>query len=467
LIALLYAVVDDKMNLKFTSSNLATRNYGFFLIVGLATLIMADLFFQNISIWIFVAIILSFQLFYCNKYENAFIFIAFAPQIAGAIFISQGVSGIGGFFIPLGLILIWKDIYKWRSLLFKGYIQLFFIFILFGFSAYFNDGGDYYAIKLLDTFSYGTLSYIGFSILFINRDSVRFSLLAMIIILWSAFLLRFVIVINNIPGPSNLFHFGFMREQTIAYGSYALIAEDDLTIPYHLPGFLSLIGLSLFLVKNEKFSRLIKWYIWILAFMIIFYTGARQNLLTYFILLLVYLMTLNDYSFIFKSLSIIIVGAASIVILLSINSDVIQDIILSGTVSGAIEVSGRSGLVSRGLELFNTSPIWGIGFGHYNYRGIFDTFPHNFIIELLAEVGILGFSSIIILTASSFLRSRHKLLVLHKNNFKPYLILFPLIVRAMISGSMTSNIIVFSFIFSLNCLTRMLDEGDQNQVVTS
>jgi hypothetical protein len=371
--------------------------------------------------------------------------------IAGTFFISRGASGIGGFFIPLGLILIWKDIYKSRTLLIKGYVPLFIIFILFSFSAYYNDSGDYYPIKLLNTFIYGTLSYISFSILFINRGSVRFSLLAIIFMLLGIFLLRLAIEINNLPGPSNLFHFGFLRDQGFAYSKNALVSIDDLTISYHLPGFLSLLGLSFFLADSKKYSKLMKWYIWILAFIIIFYTGARQNLLAYIALLIFFIFTLKEYSIIHKFLAIGIVGAVSTLTLLSINSDVIQNILLSRSISGAIEVSGRSELISRGLELFNTSPLLGVGFGHYNFRGIFESFPHNIIVELLAEVGIIGFSFIIILCCYVVYKSHQKLSFLHKHNFKPYFVLLPLFVRAMISGSMTTNIIVFSFIFSIYC----------------
>jgi hypothetical protein len=448
------------MILKFARSDLASTNKRYLFISALAAIIFADLFLQSISIWIFVVLIFSCQIFYCNKYENAFIFISFAPIIAGTIFISRGISGIGGFFIPLGLLLIWKDIYKECTFLIKGYIQLFFIFILFGFSAYFNEGGDYYSIKLLNTIINGTLYYISFSILFINRGSIRFSLLAMIFMLWSIFLLRLVIDINNIPGPSNLFHFGFMREQTYMYGPDALITEDDFTISYHLPGFLSLVGLSLLLTDVEKCSKLMKWCVWILAFIVIFYAGARQNLLAYIILLMFYIFTLKEYSFIYKYVAIGTVGVFSILILLSINSDAIQNVLLSSTISGAIEASGRSELISRGLELFNASPLWGVGFGHYSYNGIFDTYPHNTIVELLAEIGIIGFSFIIILCCYVIFINRQVLLFLHRHNFKPYLVLLPLLVRAMISLNMTLNIIVFSFIFSLNCLNCIPQEGD-------
>jgi O-antigen ligase len=154
------------------------------------------------------------------------------------------------------------------------------------------------------------------------------------------------------------------------------------------------------------------------------------------------------------------VGVFSILILLSINSDAIQNVLLSSTISGAIEASGRSELISRGLELFNASPLWGVGFGHYSYNGIFDTYPHNTIVELLAEIGIIGFSFIIILCCYVIFINRQVLLFLHRHNFKPYLVLLPLLVRAMISLNMTLNIIVFSFIFSLNCLNCIPQEGD-------
>jgi hypothetical protein len=414
----------------------------------LTAIIFADLFLQLIPIWIFSVLIISFQILYCNKYENAFIFILFTPVIAGILFNSQGVSGIGGFFIPLGLILIWKNIYKARILLIKGFVPLSIIFILFVFSAYFNDGGDYFANKLLNTLTYGTLSYIAFAILLMNRGSVRSSLLAVTFLLLGIFLLRLAIDINNLPGPSNLFHFGFLRDQGFAYSKNSLVSIDDFTFSYHLPGFLSLVGLSFFLTDSKKYSKPMNWYVWIVAFIIIFYTGARQNLLAYIVLLIFFILMQKKYSIIFKFMAIGTVGVVSTLILLSINSEVIQNVLLSSSITGAIEVSGRTELMNRGLELFNTSPLWGVGFGHYNFRGIFESFPHNIIVELLAEVGVIGFSFILILCCYVVYKS-HKLSFQNKHNFRPYFVLLPLFVRAMISGSMTTNIIVFSFIFSL------------------
>jgi hypothetical protein len=446
------------MELSSAKNDALFNSHEYFYISLVAVVIILDLFLKLIPIWIFASIIFSYQILQCNKFENAFIFIPFAPIIAGAIFISRGISGIGGLFIPLGLVLILKDIVKDGFLLIKGYIPLFLVFILFAFSAYSNEGGQYYAIKILNTFIYGTLSYICFSIILINHDSVRFPLLAIIFLLWSAFFLRLVIDINNLPGPSSLFHFGFMREQTMTWGPDAFLSEKDFSISYHQPGFFALVGLSLFLTNSERSDTKLKLFIWIISFVVIFYTGARQNLLAYVVLLVFYIFTLDKYSGHFKYLSIGIVGSVFTLILLSINSDIIQNVLLSKSLSGAIEESGRSELIKKGFELYKCNPFWGIGFGHYNYKGIFDTYPHNLVVELLSEVGIFGVFLVSLLCVFQISSCRKKLYLFHKLNFKPYLILLPLFVRAMISGNLTLNIMVFSFVFSLTCLSLPLKE---------
>ncbi len=446
----------DNLDLTLTKPNASSGYYASLLIVGIAVIIVADLFLHAIPSWIFASIIFAFHVFYCNKYENAFIIIQLAPIIAGAIFISRGISGIGGFFIPLGLILIWKDIYEERNILLKSYVPLLLIFILFGFSAYLNEGGDYYTTKLLNTITYGTLTYISFSVLLINRRSVRFPLVAMFFLIYSIFMLRLVIDINNIPGPSNLFHFGFMREQTLSWVPDAFIDPDDFTIVYHQPGFFALLGLSLFLTDSEKCSKALKLFVWILAFIIVFYAGARQNFIAYFILLIFFILSLDKYSKFYKYLAIGIIGLVFILILLSINSDAIQNIIYSKSLSGAIEESGRSELINKGLELFNNNPYSGVGFGHFEFEGIFDTYPHNSIVELLAEVGIFGLAFMVLISGIVILKDRKELLLLHKNNFKPYLLFLPLLVRTMVSGNMTLNIIVFSLLFSLSCLAAKI-----------
>ena len=63
-----------------------------------------------------------------------------------------------------------------------------------------------------------------------------------------------------------------------------------------------------------------------------------------------------------------------------------------------LDISDQSRLnaMLAGLDLFGSSPVFGIGFGHYQFLsqtlvgGQYATFPHNWYMEVLAELGVAG-----------------------------------------------------------------------------
>ena len=71
---------------------------------------------------------------------------------------------------------------------------------------------------------------------------------------------------------------------------------------------------------------------------------------------------------------------------------VIAQIVSNNRIGQALlDGSGRSGTYITGLKAFLQSPFFGIGFGTDNYKlAMGETIPHNFIIQFLAQCGIVG-----------------------------------------------------------------------------
>jgi len=420
-----------------------------FFILGLASIVLLDLFFHIMPCGILFVLIFVYQLFFCNKYETALMLILFIPSIAGAFLISKGIPGVGGWCIPLGLFLIIREIYKERKRLILGYIPLLIMFVWFGVSAYLNEGGDYYKQKLLATFIYGTLSYVVFYIYLKNRENGKNFSLALMLLLWGVFLLRLAIEINHLPGPSSFAHFGFLRDQTNPYGIDVFRSIDEQSISYHLPGFFALMGLALFITDIKKSGKFVGVYVWCLALAVIFYAGARQNILAYVILLIFFISVQKEKSVFFRSFLIGTVGIASVFLLRAINAEVIYGMLVSRNLSEVLAASGRDIYINRGWELFATSPILGIGFGHYDYMGEYNRWPHNMFVELFCEIGLVGVIFIFTVCLGNFFQKFRKAVFFKKANVAIYLMIIPLFVRAMVSGSMVTNILLFSVIFAL------------------
>lgn len=417
----------------------------FFLIT--CCLILIDLFSQIVPSFVFLFIIGTLHLSFLNKYENSFFLIVFAPPIIGSFLIFHGFSGFGGLLIPFGLLLVLKDIISLHKLIFIKSFPLIFIFIFLGISAFINHGGQNYSTKYLAVVIYGALWFISFSIFFSNLDKIQFRFIGLVLILWSLFLLRLVIEINQLSGPFGLFHFGFMRDQTYKYGAGALLTDEDFTISYHLPGFISLVGLTFFLSSVKKLNIVLNSIILIFSFLVVLYAGARQNILAFFLIILINVFISKKYSFLTKSTLGVFITILSILFLVNIKNDAILSLVTSNDILSA---TGRSVLYDQGVTLFKMNPFFGVGFGHYNFRGNYESYPHNIIIELLSETGIFGFLFILITVFFSFKKSYKSLIQL--NRIKICLILIPLFTRSMASGSLTTNITLLSFIFALSII---------------
>jgi O-antigen ligase len=389
-------------------------------------------------------IIILFQFYFLNKIENAFIFILFMGTISGAYFISRGINGVGGFSLIIGVLLIWKEIIKLKFILFKEYLPLLLILGSFGISAFINKNGIDYDLKFFTIFINGTLGFIVISIFFRNGYKIRFEILGAAFLILGAFMLRLCININDLPGPEKLFDYGYMRNQTNVYTAGALVKIDDFTISYHVPGFLALIGLVFILIANGLSFSISNLFFIFVSFIIIYYSGGRQNLLGFILLILFFLGTTKNYSFFYKfylfSIFSVVIGFA----FSFTKSDLLQSIIYSDNISSAIEAGGRSIHFLKGMNYFFENQLTGIGIGFHNY-GNKALWPHNLLIEILAEVGMLGALIILLtLTYSIVKNTKNK-----KINIKCLLLIIPFFIRAMISGSLTTNVIIFSFLFSI------------------
>ena len=286
------------------------------------------------------------------------------------------------------------------------------------------------------------MAFIVISIFNLYIHKIRFKALGAIFLVFGAFLLRLCIDINNLPGPDNLLDFGFMRDQTYIYQAYAIVSQGDFTISYHVPGFLSLIGLSFILIDNN--FRLTKSTIFLIffSFLIIFYTGARQNLLGFFVLLIYFITTFTRKNFFIRLRLYSVYIFIIFFVLLEVSP-----ILSSATMDSTIEATGRQIHYLKGLGYFNENPLNGIGIGFHDYGGK-ATYPHNLFIELLAEVGIIGVLLTLLSTIYSIVKNNRN----KKINSKYIILIIPFFIRAMISGSLTTNVIFFSLLFSIHFL---------------
>tara|TARA_B100001175_G_C19089414_1_gene439757 strand:+ start:171 stop:494 length:324 start_codon:yes stop_codon:yes gene_type:complete len=105
-------------------------------------------------------------------------------------------------------------------------------------------------------------------------------------------------------------------------------------------------------------------------------------------------------------------------------------------------VDSRQYLFFWALDLFSQSPILGNGFAYTDY---INTYPHNIVVELLAEIGIIGFLIFMIFTFTNFMSVKD-------NNFR--LILVVILFFCLFSGSLSQNFLLLSFLVLNNKLIK-------------
>ena len=214
--------------------------------IVLIVLLFGDMFMQAFPPVLFVALIAVCHIIRLDFNANAVLFFYFLAQFLGASLNTIGISGYGGaamvvgfFMIVYGLISGKTTITNWSS----GAGLLAMLFALFALSMLSSSGGDYAETKLSRTVYQGIKSFIMFLVLFSNSDKIRKDLLGMYLMIYGVYLLRLSIEANNIPGPSSLLDFGFMKNQTREF----LMDSDLFHINTHFPGMYFLQGLAIML----------------------------------------------------------------------------------------------------------------------------------------------------------------------------------------------------------------------------
>jgi O-antigen ligase len=173
-----------------------------------------------------------------------------------------------------------------------------------------------------------------------------------------------------------------MRVQTIETLGYI---PDVYYISYQFPGAYVLQGIGIFLMRYRR-SRAIPVFLFAIGLVIILYAGARQMIISIFLVLLIWVLLT------FKRTGIMI-GAALILLvpIVYAASSTLSTLFESTVEEGYVEGGGRGLWLLAGVQLFLDRPILGVGFGRYNLLGNYDTYPHNLFVEILCELGVVGF----------------------------------------------------------------------------
>lgn len=379
---------------------------------------------------------------------SAFIFSCFITS--PVLGFSSYYLGISSYGVIIQLLLFLICLFRWKftkSIDFSGYKKgitlLLIVFLVLTISAFINSGGDYYIQKLLETFKNGIIYFFAFGFLFSNVRKVDFVRLGLTFILFSILILLLSTLLNNGSGPEHFLDFGYMRNQNI---EIEVKDKDALLVSYHYVGLYALMGCSFIVFESNysKISNLFLLFCFSISILVSLYAGARQ-----FIVISVVMMLLWFFSQKGRGVSgrlIFVAGAcASVLFVYSLFAE--GGMLNSVKEEGYLEASNRGAILLKAVSDFTVHPLFGVGYGHFEFFGEYGGYPHNMFVELLCELGVFGLSILLIIIVWPL-----KHMLLHQKSCIYLLVIF--FFKAMVSSGFDYNIMLFSYIFAVLCLER-------------
>ena len=365
------------------------------------------------------------------------------PKLLGSALYLYGLTGVATI---LQLIMFAICLFLWlrrRTIVFKnfksGFTLLFLVLTLFALSSLLSSGGNYAIIKNRDTIMAGIVTFFAYGFMLSNINKCNFVRIGLYLLLFSLLMLLISPLLNHRIGPENLFDFGYLRLQN----NYAL-NENELLISYQHVGFIATMGCGFVLLESLKknLNAVFILLCILLCILISMYSGARQFIVISIVLSIMWIFMTRRNSFISLFLGgIILLFISALIIYLTSTEGALGSV----KEEGYMDASGRNIHLIKGISDFLGDPIFGIGYGRFIFFGEYGLYPHNMFVEILCELGVVGFVflTILIIKPMSYLFKFQKPCI--------YLLMV-LFLRSMVSGGLDSNIIFFDFVFAVLCL---------------
>lgn len=401
----------------------------------LAVVLTANLFFSITSSLMLSFIIIAIQLLCLRKEDSAFLFLLLGSTF-GAFYAQNGVRFVGSFLVWGSALYLLKDLLSYGTNWLSNYKPLLFVIFLILISILITTGGSYSTEKFIAMMMNVVQYTIAFSHLILYNEKHSFGHIGLMFVLYSIFLLVFMNEQMGVKINLNtlLFSFAGFRDDINEY-----IAGDKevFHVGYQSIGLHGCMGLIYALFSADKYAKQFRTLIIVLSALVVWYAAARQAILLYAVIWLAYFTIYKGLSI--KNIimiSLLIIGGY--VQLLNLDNDSIE--FLMGSTEG--KNSARDRIMETAMSQFYNNPVFGTGFGRFFIDGEYGCNEHNLFVELLTELGVIGFLSYIGLCAKPLISSYHFI----KRNmltYAPYLlILFSYFLRSMVSSDLRETIVI-------------------------
>ena len=397
-----------------------------------------------------ICILLIFlRLFFTNKETAGFYLLLFGGTIAGltrAYFPQIPIYGI--FFDILGLLLFndFKDCFKRQSLGITSLIALIFLFLV---SYLIGDHTEYANNKIIQIIIRGFTLFFAYYV-FDRSKKIDIECLTQLLLINTIAMITFTTVYYSF-NVGDIFNYDWFRTSC---EQWAYQNQESILGDYQKVGMYAAFAAGLYTALKRPNTILLLYYN-IIAAQLILTSGCRQALLALIaILFLRFVFFTNAKGFIKKVFSIL----GSFIVLYFIYDTIINSD-ASTTLTRTLESgdTGRYMIYIGAINLFLTNFLFGVGLGGfpiYVNIPLVAPWPHNIILEILCECGLVGFILISLVVINFVAKSHISLKYLTSSGCYLFLFLIAILIRIMVSGDLTNSIEIFSALFA--CPSQLL-----------
>ena len=410
-----------------------------------------------------IALIALLPLLFLNSRHTVGVFLLmYGGPIGGIVRNVYPAIPVYGLLLELiGIVLIWdevRDLLRHNSKSLRG---LSLVLLFFGFFYLIGPRDEFATQKYLNICLHGIAMLFGYYV-YDKSTKIEAEGLTQILLVSSTLMFSYVInVVKIVPG--GFFDYDWFREQYTSWW-YANNMEGALVGYQHI-GMLVLFSVAIFFSQAKLKIEHIFFYL-ICSGQLVLISGARQAIFGVAIVLIFRFSIFRKKNIgggkrfrRFTPILISLVAALFVVFyfLEQLQSSSIGNTLTEGDV-------GRTALFLQALSIFSDHPLFGVGVG--GFHAITDTvYPHNFFLELLCEMGIVGTLLAVVFIAVPLINKKQGILHLTSSDQFYFLIVLGIFVRVMVSSDFTESIELFSAVFAIGTLKQtMTPKSAKNQL---
>lgn len=317
--------------------------------------------------------------------------------------------------------------------------------------------GEYVASnKISGIMLNGLFMFYGYFAL-VNSSKINNESLAQFFLLTSIFYFVYDMNLLHIA-PANFFDYEWFR-----LGHDRSMFDEDIlskSTGYHNVGMNALFAVAIYFAQIDLDLKKSSVY-FICVLQLVLCAGARQAILGFFVLIFLRYIVFNKKNAAQGRLPIRMSSFLFGFILIYIFYNFIQSLgisYLTDTFENGDK--GREMLRLAAMKLFFEYPIFGTGIGGFQHH-TYMLYPHNFLVEILCECGLVGAIYLSTMIVLHFKTQRMNVLYLTKNKSFLFFILMAVCVRVLFSADLSYSIELFSAVFACSYNPNIIENEDE------